>query len=223
MTMKIPPQFSIELASEFGKDSIILQGHESIENFVPNLRYDDSNYFTKTYKEGDDLLYHVSVVCEHKNPMKQEVGLGTLFKQGDFYGIKRIRPFYHIDQDNNIQMPRDLLQLFCDTKARERLVIHTHLPDNFKELLYEANTIITCDVPHLPTPVTVNKNSILGRLSQGLKSITITELFKKITTSQIRFKPTKKAEEKAGVIFYNQEQGALQFFDGTKWRTISSE
>ncbi len=223
MTMKVPPTFSIELGSEYGTDSIILQGHDSIENYVPNIVYDDTNFFAKTYKVGDDLLYHVSVVCEHKKPQSQEVGIGKLFKQGDFYGIKRIRPFYHIDQDNNIRMPHNLLTLFCDQKACEKLVVHTHIPDNFKELLYEPNALITCDVPHLPTPVTVNKNSILGRLSQGLKSITFTELFKKINTSQIRFKATKKAEEKAGVVYYNQEKGALQFFDGKKWRTISSE
>ena len=46
---------------------------------------------------------------------------------------------------------------------------------------------------------------------------------KKVKTSQVLLKPSNKAVEQTGTIFYNSDLGKIQVYDGTSWRNLVYE
>lgn len=242
--MKINPNLSIELAEDVGNKKFLLLGHDNLDSIIPYISELKEGLFSNHYESGDNLLYHASLVCEDHNHF-QEVGLGC-FKiiDGKNY-IIRDRPFYYIDHENKVDRAQDLLQFFCDKSVNEKLIVTTYLPQTIQEVLCCPNSVVACDSPHIPLPVTIKNNSFLGRLDDGIQSIDISSIFtpnnvlsvlsqftrmlklmcsvldvKRLRTSHLELKPSTAPSEKEGSIYYDKEQKVLKFHNGREWIKI---
>ena len=244
MDLKINPNLSIELAEDIGNKTFLLLGHNNLDSIIPYISEMQEGLFSNRYESGDNLLYHASLVCESHNHF-QEVGLGH-FKTVDGKNyIVRDRPFYYIDHDNKVSKGQDLLQFFCDKSADEKLVVATYLPQTIQEVLCCPNSIIGCDSPHVPLPVSIKENSLLGRLENGIQSIDIASIFtpnnvlsvisqftrtlklmcsildvNRLRTSQLELKPSKTPSAKEGSLYYDKAQKVLKFYNGAEWITL---
>jgi len=244
MDLKINPNLSIELAEDIGNNSFLLLGHNNLDSIFPNISEMQEGLFSNRYESGDNLLYHASLVCESHNHF-QEVGLGTFKTVDGKHYLVRDRPFYYIDHDNKVNKGQDLLQFFCDKSADEKLVVATYLPQTIQEVLCCPNSIVACDSPHIPLPVSIKENSLLGRLENGIQSIDIASIFtpnnvlsvisqftrtlklmcsildvNRLRASQLELKPSKNPSAKEGSLYYDKTQKVLKFHNGTEWMTL---
>lgn len=244
MSLKINPSLSLELAEDTRDDRFLLLGHETLESYVPAIRFLKDALFSEHYETGDHLLYQASFVYQGRDHF-QEVGLGIFIVEDDKYYIKRERPLYTIDESGNIGYSDKLLEFFCDKISDEKVVISAYLPRNVKEVLYLPHTIITCESPHLPVPVEINKNSLLGRLNENIESIDIATIFtpnnvlsvltkftrmiklmcsvfdvKKLRTAQLDFRPSAKPAEKEGACYFDKQDKTLKYYNGTGWISL---
>lgn len=132
-------------------------------------------------------------------------------------------------------------------------VITNYTPSNVKEFFFRDSCLMTSHAPFIPTALCVEKDCIVGRdgLNQldnmPLKNLHNNTNFsysvmqslvkeskqivlrssqldvKKLKTSQVLLKPSNKAVEQTGTIFYNSDLGKIQVYDGTSWRNLVYE
>lgn len=186
------------------------------------------------------FFYSITLVCEDHG--FTERGLGYVFENEGKFFLKRFRPFYMID--NGVPVP--LLKprpVVCS--LNDYVTVSSYVPTTFVEVLTEANSIITSESPHLPTSVVVNKNSVLGRHDGNLESLPLDSLVgedsarksvtdynknlslkspkvdvKRLTANNIQLNATKTAPERKGVIYYDESDDCLKYYDGTTWRSL---
>lgn len=244
MSLKITPSLSLELAKDNKDNTFLLLGHENLEKTIPNIKVLKNALFSEHYDSGDHLLYKASLVCEGRDQF-QEIGLGIFKKVDNACYIERQSVLYAIDINKQVTVPDRLLEFFCDVSNDEQLIVTCYIPNNVQEVLYLPNTIITCETPHLPTAVELNKNSFLGRLNDNIESIDIASIFtpnnvlkvvtqctrmlkfmcsmidvKKLRTPHIEFKPVKPPKAKEGSCYYDKDDKALKYYNGTEWVTL---
>ncbi len=246
MSLKINPSLSIELAEDVGNNTFLLHGHNNLDSIIPYSEDMHEGLFSKHYEDGDDILYHATLICEGRNQI-QEVGLGIFKIDDDKYYIERVRPFFYIDEDNAITTGDDLLSFFADLKSNEHILISSYIPQTIQEVLYYPNTVVSCHRPHVMQAVTLNKFSLLGRLDDDIDSLDISSIFtpqnvlsvvtkwtkmlklmcsifdvKKLRTPQIDFKPSKSpSTKKEGSVYYDQQDKVLKYYNGTEWVTLT--
>jgi hypothetical protein len=246
MSLKINPSLSIELAEDVGNNIFLLHGHKNLDGIIPYFEDMHEGLFSKHYEDGDDILYHATLICEGRNHL-QEVGLGIFKIDDDRSYIERVRPFFYIDEDNEMTTGDDLLNFFSDLKASDTVIISSYIPQSIQEVLCHPNTIISCHQPHIMHPVTLNKFSLLGRLDDDIDSLDISSIFtphnvlsvltkwtkmlkmmcsifdvKKLRTPQIDFKPSKSpSTKKEGSVYYDKQDKVLKYYNGTEWVTLS--
>lgn len=244
MSLKITPSLSLELAEDIKDNTFLLLGHENLESTVPRIGLLKDALFSEHYDSGDHLLYQASLVYKGHDHL-QEVGLGIFKRKGNKCYIQRENALYYIDESKNIIPSDRLLNFPCDPHNDEQLILSCYTPKTIQEVLYLPNTIVTCETPHLPTSVELDKNSLLGRLNDNIESIDIASIFtpnnvlkvvtqctrmlkfmcsmidvKKLRTPHIEFKPVKSPKAKEGSCYYDKDDKALKYYNGTEWVTL---
>lgn len=244
MELKVVPSLSIELAEDLGDKKFLLHGHRKLDSIIPYISELKEGLFSNHYETDDCILYHASLVCEGHNHF-QEVGLGTFKSIDNNNYILRDRPLYYVDHENKINKGQNLLDFFCDKSANEKLIVSSYVPQTIQEVLCCQHSVVACNSPHIPLPISIKENSLLGRFKDGIQSIDIASIFtpnnvlsivsqftrtlklmcsvldiKKLRTSQIEFKPSTTPMAKEGSIYYDKKQKVLRFHNGQDWITI---
>lgn len=240
MSLKINPNLSIELASDIGNNKFLLCGHENLDTVIP-VDFVEGNLFSKNYKTNDHILYHASLIHkDHDN--HQEIGLGVFKREGKKCFIERYRSLYFIGEDLLVAPSERLHKFDCPIRDDEKVVVSSILPTKLEDLLYKPNTIITCNSPHIPTPVTINKDSLLVRYSAGLRSIKIFDvvmstlcnftkvlmlscsrmLVPRVDTDYLVINPNdgKNAPTQEGSLYYNSARKCLTYYNGVEWKDV---
>lgn len=199
------------------------------------------NSFISIFGLDTKFFYSVTLVCESHG--FTEFGIAYIEQQGEKFILKRFRPFYMIENGATVVV-RKIRPIICDMESY--ILASSYTPTTFIEVLTESNSIITSESPHLPTSVVVDKNSVLGRHDGNLQSIPIDSLtneetarnsitkyknnlslnsskvdVKRLTTNDLQLNARKSAPERKGVVFYDESDDCLKYYDGKAWRTLA--
>jgi hypothetical protein len=203
------------------------------------------NSFLSVY--GTDCKFFYSVEIKSDSIGFIERGLGYVEQHDGKFFLKRNRPFYYIENGNAISLtkPRPIA---ADDSLQ--VIAASYAPTTYIELLTDANALITSTSPHLPTSVVVDNHSLLGRLDGEIESLKISDIVnegriseialnaikqhtknlilksskvdvKRLTTNDLQLHPQKSAPERKGVLYYDESENCLKYYDGEKWRTLT--
>lgn len=203
------------------------------------------NSFLSVY--GTDCKFFYSIEVKSDSIGFIERGLGYVEQHDGKFFLKRNRPFYYIENGNAVSLTKPRPIAADDSVV---VIAASYAPTTYLELLTDANALITSTSPHLPTSVVVDNHSLLGRLDGDIESLKISDIVneghiselalnaikqhtknlilksskvdvKRLTTNDLQLHPQKSAPERKGVLYYDQEEDALKYYDGTKWRVIA--
>lgn len=223
MTLKINPTLIVEKAVDINDNNLLLSGP-----------YLNNQSFSSIYEDDDQLFYHASLIVDGKEHL-QEIGLGT-FKKGH---VHRDKPLYQIDCNKNFKKVTRFTNFNCSNNDKEYILIKSHIPSTVQEVLYEPNTIVTCDVPHIMSPLTIQQNSFLARLNGDLVSVSLNYIANvlsgikkaiklscslleviKIRTTYLQLKSASKNKNPKGTIIYDGQDDCIKYYNGSEWRTL---
>lgn len=156
-----------------------------------------------------------------------ESGMGCLEQVGKEILFVRAQPMQWSSPDGevtNVTTPQQALT--DDVTEHTTFMLVSIYPQNVRDILIDPHVIPVCQGDAIVSPLHVDADSLVGRLKQGLVSISLTDIFKKITSlslTQLTLKSSKKPKNTEGSIVYDSTSKCLKFFDGTQWRKISYE
>lgn len=198
------------------------------------------NSFLSLFGLDTKFFYSVTLVCESHG--FTENGLGYIYESEGKFFLKRFRPFYMIENGAfaHLKNPRPIVCSHDD-----HVIASSYTPSTFVEVLTEPHSIITSETAHLPTSIAVSENSVVGRTTGSVQSIPIENLvneeaarksvteynknlslkspkvdIKRLTTNNVQFNAMKKAPERKGVIYYDESDDCLKYYDGMGWRLL---
>lgn len=189
------------------------------------------NSFLSLFGINAKFFYSVTLVCESHG--FTEHGLGYIHEREGKFFLNRFRPFYMIENGAfaHLKRPRPVV---CS--HNDYVVASSYIPSTFVEVLTEPHSVITCEQSHLPTSVTVSEDSLLGRRDGNLESIPLSSFvqnntkvlslkspkvdIKRLTANNVQFNATKTAPERKGVIYYDENDDCLKYYDGNNWRIL---
>lgn len=223
----------------------LVEKSPQIEDLVRRQNIDTSlSKFSENFDEDDIFFYFVQRIDqETSQPDLTEVGLGRLISKGT--ELERFRPLYNFSGNNqpkpNLNGP---LEFFEETKNKY-VIVRQHTPTNMVELLVQTNSILASGTEeYSPIAVPMRKNSILGRLTDEIHSISIDDIsdfalerikkhtkqlilkssqlnVRKVKVKQLTLDTCYDPDAKVGNIFYDVEDNTIKCFNGTEWKTIS--
>lgn len=214
-----------------GSDDVQLVGTEALsvlkdlKNAIDNKElHSAKNSFLSLF--GLDVKFFYSLEVEMDSGFTER-GIGYLEqREGHFY-LKRARPMYYI-QNGSFTPCIKIRPLPID----ERVVIiaSSYVPSSFLEMLTDDNCIITCNTPHLPTCISLPKDTLLGRKKDNIEPIPLKDIAEQtkdilLKSSKIKLKtlqltPQKKAPEQKGVIYYDEAEDLIKYYTGSEWRIL---
>lgn len=203
------------------------------------------NSFLSVY--GTDCKFFYSVEVKSDSIGFIERGLGYVEQNEGKFFLKRNRPFYYIENGNALPLTKPRPIAADDNLV---VIAASYAPTTYMELLTDANALITSTSPHLPTSVVVDNNSLLGRLDGDIESLKISDIVnegriselalnaikqhtknlilksskvdvKRLTTNDLQLHPQKSAPERKGVLYYDESDNNLKYYDGQVWRILS--
>lgn len=200
------------------------------------------NSFLSIFGLDTKFFYSVTFSCEQHG--FTERGLGYIYENEGKFFLKRFRPFYLIENNSvaPVNTPRPIT---CSALHDDYVVASSYAPSTFTEVLTEPHSIITNEQNHLPTSVVLQQNSLLGRHTDGVESIPIDTLVneemarksvteysknlslksskvdvKRLSTQDLQLNPRSSAPERKGVLYYDDNDDCLKYYDGTAWRLL---
>lgn len=189
------------------------------------------NSFIALFGVNVKFFYSVTLVCESHG--FTEHGLGYIYNENEKFFLKRFRPFYMIENSAfaHLKRPRPIV---CS--HNDYVLASSYIPSTFVEVLTEPHSVITCEQSHLPTSVTVSEDCLLGRRDGNLESIPFSSFVqnnsktlslkspkvdvKRITANNVQLNATKTAPARKGVIYYDEDDDCLKYYDGNIWRIL---
>ena len=202
------------------------------------------NSFLSLFGLDTKFFYSVTLVCESYG--FTEYGLGYIYERDSKFFLNRFSPFYMIENGvfAHLKNPRPIVCSHDD-----HIIASSYIPSTFIEMLTEPNSVITSEMDHLPTSISVNKNSVLGRYEDNLQSIPLNALIdnvavsevalsaikehtkqlilksskidvKRLTANNLQFNPRPSAPERKGVLYYDETDDCLKYYTGTEWRIL---
>jgi len=205
MKLKITNQIAIEKGLELENSDIKLLGcdclcehDKNLSDFIEqNSCCNKKNTFKRVFG-FDSKFYYKIEKHEHSNIVKYEVGLGYIEKDGRNTILKRIQPLYFSERGGSPCPSFAGCTSFNCECDHNFLVVSNHFPENYLQVLPDAHCVISSIDKHLPSPVYVDKYSVIGRLDGNIVSIPISTLLNQ-------------------VIKYNEDNGCVEFFNGQRW------
>ncbi len=197
--------------------------------------------FIAVFGKNVKFFYKAST---NKNNLIVNYEIGLAYLEGNI--LKRFKPLYHGTSGADIFASNNGPQFFTANED-EYLVVTSHNPTHFNELLCDANSVITSVAPHVSHPVSLAENSFLGRLDDNVQSIPFSALFdskelinlilqtivtyanqlslnaskldaKRISTESLQLNITDKPLAKKGALSFDGEN--LKYYDGEKYRVL---
>lgn len=199
------------------------------------------SHFAQNFDENDSFFYTLTLLDSSYNPKLSEVGIGCIKNSTS---LERIRPLFFTGEDGRTLPSMNGPQEFFQDTENLHIVASNYIPSTLTELLVQPNSVIaTSSQSFVPIMAHVSPQSILGRLDDDIQDISLEHIgelalnlikshtkqiilkssrldVKKIKTNQITLDPHKKPDAKRGTLYYNDDINALQYYDGSVWRTI---
>jgi hypothetical protein len=253
MKLKISPTTAIERGRYCKDSlDIELCGHqelaridESYSGLIASKQITDKNHFTNIFDFDSKFLYSISLFSGGQL-VKYENGLGHLVSNNDKTFLTRIIHFYSVE--NNQEPVRTSKPMPFACEEYETIVVSTYLPVNILDVLCDDNNVVVSSSPYIPTSVHLSKDTILGRLSGDTEALpldhpvlqkstidTITQYTKQlilksskfcvkhVVTDTVQLNPTNDVPEKRGTLRYNEAHNAIEFYNGTTWKSFITE
>lgn len=162
-------------------------------------------------------------LCHYKGSsvVIREVGVGELVKDDEFFFIDRKYCMYHqTGETNYTPSPAFYVDALKDSQtADEYLIVSYSQIANAMQLFLNAHSVPFTDVTG-PSTVTINENSVLGRLDGSVQSINIKDLLKKPIVLNSKKLPPKAAK---GTIIMDSADGMIKIYNGEVWKTLKYE
>ena len=228
---------------------IFLSGTEQVCEYFPELRYQvnppcsTNNSFLVAFGLDSKFYYRLEKYNNRKL-IDLEIGIGHLFQEApDIIFLKRSQPLLYKHGDEQIGPVLRPVNAFGCHDPNDYLVVQSYHAQSLPELLVDPHSIIV-SIPDNPLNIfNVDENSVIGRLDGNITSLSILDLCTKVTnlfteytkqiilscsqldvkklkTKILQLTPSKQAQTKKGSIIYNEEHDTIQYFDGSRWRTL---
>lgn len=258
MQLKTSKSYAIEGAIQNqGSSDFHLLGTEYVARIEKDYEYavkngtlsSSQNSFLSVYGLGCKFFYLAQQFKRNK-VFKYEVGIGYLEQQDSSFVLKRGQPLYFSENDevpNPVTgPPRPFL---CHED--EFLVVTTHIPRTYLELLTDDNCIITSVAPHVPSIAYVSDNSVVGRFGDNIEAVPVDKIkdipvfsqalidsltahtkqlllksskvsVKNIHTNYVALKPLdSKPPENDGIVYFDKKHNTLCYYAEGCWRELT--
>lgn len=252
MKLKTTTHQAIELAQPTDSSTeFVLRGTESARDLFPVLSREPQNYTSEKYSFQNvfgfdcEFYYRLEKYNHRLELLDTEIGLGHIVKNTDHISFIRTKAiiYRHAQEDFvAVRLPVNTFNELPDTFV----ILCSHTPSSLAELLIYPNNLVVSNETNPLNIVTIEKNSVLGRLDGDPRSVSITDLsektfelllsytkqmvlgcsqldVKKIKTSCLQLKPSNKSAAKEGSIIYNDKTKLLEYYTGSEWRTLTWE
>jgi hypothetical protein len=228
---------------------IFLSGTEQVCDYFPELRYQknppcsSNNSFLVAFGLDNKFYYRLEKYNK-KQLIDLEIGIGHLEQEApDIIFLKRSQPLLYKHGDEQIGPVLRPVNAFGCHDPDDYLVVQSYHAHSLPELLVDPNSLIVSTVDNPVNIVNVEENSLIGRLDGNVTSLSILDIcnkatnllidytkqiilscsqldVKKLKTKILQLAPSKKNQAKKGSIIYNEEHDTIQYFDGSRWRTL---
>jgi hypothetical protein len=228
---------------------IFLSGTEQVCEYFPELRYQknppcsSTNSFIVAFGLDNKFYYRLEKYNQ-KQVIDLEIGIGHLVQEApDIILLRRSQPLLYKHGSEPIAPVERPVNAFACNNQDDYLIVHSYHAHSLPELLVDPHSLIV-SIPDNPVNiVNVEENSLIGRLDGNVTSLSISDIcnkaanllidctkqiilscsqldVKKLKTKILQLTPTKPAQAKKGSIIYNEEHDTIQYFDGSRWRTL---
>lgn len=249
--LKLSKTTAIEALDNCSANSDLkLIGIAPLKTSLPDLRtaidhgdINDSCLFKNVFGYNVNFFYVIEQV-ENNIVVNYERGIGHIYeKNGETYLDRKVSFVNGKNSAENFVNTSG--QPFSFRCCNYNLVLYSSLPPTYFESLSPANCVLTSSEPCLPNPVVLHNDSLLGRLDNGIESISLLDnrlvdklinliskftkqlklktsklSLKKVETETLDLIPTTNPKAKAGTLYYDNESNELKVFDGTSWRVL---
>ena len=233
------PGYSIKLAS----NSDLCEKITPLNKFAGTFSEKDD--FFEEFGFDNKFFYRAEKYNTGSNtPELAEIGIGYISEHmdGEKY-IERVKPLAILDREGTPQPITCPDITIAQNSDGQTTMISAFFPEQIENLFSDPHIIIASS-PYAPAvPVYVEENTFIGRKKGDVESINISYLAEYITslTKQLTFKASKlisnilkckslqlepqskKAEETAGVIYFDKDTSQLRYYDGKEWRVLVSQ
>jgi hypothetical protein len=228
--------------------NICLLGSELACSYFPELQRQNNgpcssnNSFKNVFGFNCKFYYKLEKYCSGKL-LDVEIGIGYLIETPDLPVLKRDRPLLYRHDDGPICSVFNPVHVFFCLQDNEYIIVQSYHPQVLPELLVDPHSLIASSPENPLDIINVEENSLVGRLEGNVTSLSIVDIcnkatnllfdytkqivlscsqldVKKLKTKILQLTPTKPPQAKRGSIIYNEEHDTMQYFDGSRWRTL---
>ena len=250
MNLKISRTAAIELARHNKDNTLDLLGLEALAQLDENIAVgikggslSPLNNFLNLFGL-DSKFFYILERINNKTVVQYEHGIAHLDDIGGKIVLKRSLPISY-GTNSNTQYPCYNGPSEFITSEGEYVIAYSTMPFSYLEALAQENCVLTSSADFTPQPVQLNKNSVLARLDDKIISLSlhdenfrniIVEAFQsytnqlklktskldvnKLSLKQLNISPSSQSSSKKGAFIYNEQKDCLQYYDGTKWKTL---
>jgi hypothetical protein len=211
-----------EAAKDYGANpnSLLMLGTESLYATFPELERShlcsEHNSFISIYDLDHSFYYRIDRL-EGQDSVANEVGIGNLIEHSGNIVLVRSQPMYVTPKDEERMCcygskPLDFSNL------DDILMVTSYIPTNIVEALPDPNMIITSLDDHFPHPLKIEKQSVIGRLTDTIESIAIADLAKLVSGGSLVAPPlTPETKPELGTIVFDPDAVCLCYWNGKNW------
>lgn len=228
---------------------IFLSGTEQVCEYFPELRYQkDSpcssrNSFLVVFGLTNKFYYRLEKYNNHQS-IDLEIGIGHLIQEApNIILLRRLQPILYKHGDEPIGPIIKPVNAFDCNDPNDYLLVQSYHGHSLPELLIDPHSLVVSSTDNPLNILNVEENSLVGRLEDNVTSLSIVDIcnkatsllfdytkqivlscsqldVKKLKTKILQLTPSKSPQAKRGSFIYNEEQDTLQYFDGSRWRTL---
>lgn len=204
-------------------NSLLMLGTEALYDDFPELESGgiDSahNSFISIYDLDHSFYYRIDRLSD-KESVANEVGIGNLMEHEGNIILVRSQPMY-VTPKGEERMCAYGCNPLDFSHVRETIMVTSYIPTNIVEALPDPNMIITSLDDHLPHPLKVEKNSVIGRLEGTIESVSLDDLSQLVRGGSVVAPPlTFETKPELGTIVFDMDSACLCFWNGNDWRQL---
>lgn len=206
------------------RNSLKLLGTESLYASFPAMQHSGisskTNAFITVYDFDHDFYYRIDRLVG-SDTVAHEIGVGSISEHDGNIILSRLQPMYvqAIGEEKRAAYGTRPLNLqACD----DTIMVTSYIPTNIIEALPDPHMIITSLDDHFPHPLKVEKQSVVGRLTDTIESISIADLAKLVSGDSLTAPPlTEDTKPQPGTIVFDTETDCLCYWNGKVWVQLS--
>ncbi|MFM9151749.1 MAG: hypothetical protein ACKOPU_05715 [Candidatus Planktophila sp.] len=224
---------------------ICLSGTEQVCEYFPELRYQKEgpcsakNSFMSAFGLDHKFYYRLEKY-NNRVLIDLEIGIGHLYQESpSVILLKRLQPLLYKHGSDPIGPTFRPVNAFMCHDKDDYLVVQSYHAQSLPELLIDSNSLVVSSEDNPLNILNIEENSVVGRLDGQATSISIYDLLsriasytkqivlscsqldvKKLKTKILQLIPSKSTQAKKGSLIYNEENDTIEYFDGSRWRTL---